>query len=136
VASRPVRLTPHQFDLLRVLARHPGKLLTHQMLLQQVWGPEYGSETSLLRVHVARLRHKIEPEPARPRFLLAELGAGYRLMDPSARGWPRPSRQNGSPSLQLPGERTARHPAAIAPRPGDQRGARPQQVKRAAIVPL
>jgi len=86
VASKPVHLTPHQFDLLRVLARHPGKLMTHRMLLQEIWGPGYGSESSLLRVHVAQLRRRIEPDPARPRYLLTEPGAGYRLVDPATRG--------------------------------------------------
>ena len=86
VTGKPVHLTPHQFDLLRVLARHPGKLLTHRMLLQEVWGPGYGSESSLLRVHVAQLRRRIEPDPARPRYLLTEPGAGYRLVDPATRG--------------------------------------------------
>jgi two-component system, OmpR family, KDP operon response regulator KdpE len=86
VAGKPVHLTPHQFDLLRVLARHPGKLLTHRMLLREVWGPAYGSESNLLRVHVAQLRRRIEPDPTRPRYLLTEPGAGYRLVDPATRG--------------------------------------------------
>jgi two-component system KDP operon response regulator KdpE len=78
----PVRLTPHQFDLMRVFARNVGKLLTHRMILQEVWGPGYGNESNLLRVHVAQLRRKIEPDPARPRYLLTETGAGYRLVEP------------------------------------------------------
>jgi two-component system KDP operon response regulator KdpE len=86
VQGQPVHLTPHQFELLRVFARHVGKLLTHRMLLQEVWGPNYGSESSLLRVHVAQLRRRIEPDSARPRYLLTEPGAGYRLVDPKARG--------------------------------------------------
>jgi two-component system, OmpR family, KDP operon response regulator KdpE len=81
VAGEPVHLTPHQFDLLRVFARNPGKLLTHRMLLQQVWGPAYGTESSLLRVHIAQLRRKIEPDPARPCYLVTVPGAGYRLAD-------------------------------------------------------
>ena len=86
VQGEPVHLTPHQFELLRVFARNVGKLLTHRMLLQEVWGPNYGSESSLLRVHVAHLRRKIEPDSARPRYLLTEPGAGYRLVDPTTRG--------------------------------------------------
>ena len=86
VEGKPVHLTPHQFDLLRVFARNVGKLLTHRMLLQEVWGPSYGSESGLLRVHVAQLRRKIEADSARPRYLLTETGAGYRLVDPSSRG--------------------------------------------------
>ena len=85
VAGNPVHVTPHQFDLLRVFAKNVGKLLTHRMILQEVWGPTYGDESNLLRVHVAQLRRKIEPDPARPRYLLTEAGAGYRLVDPSAR---------------------------------------------------
>jgi two-component system KDP operon response regulator KdpE len=85
VDGQPVHLTPHQFELLRFLARNTGKLLTHRMILQEVWGPGYGSESNLLQVHVSQLRRKIEPDPARPRYLLTEPGAGYRLVDPTAR---------------------------------------------------
>jgi two-component system KDP operon response regulator KdpE len=85
VDGKPVHLTPHQFDLLRVLARNAGKLLTHRMILQEVWGPGYGSESNLLQVHVSQLRRKIERDPARPRYLLTEPGAGYRLVDPATR---------------------------------------------------
>jgi two-component system, OmpR family, KDP operon response regulator KdpE len=85
IAGKPVHLTPHQFDLLRVFARNVGKLITHRMILQEVWGPGYGSESNLLRVHVAQLRRKIEHDPARPRYLLTEPGAGYRLVDPATR---------------------------------------------------
>ena len=85
VSGKPVHLTPHQFDLLRVLASNEGKLLTHRAILQEVWGPGYGSESNLLHVHVSQLRRKIEPDPARPRYLLTEPGAGYRLVDPANR---------------------------------------------------
>ncbi len=85
VGGKPVHLTPHQFDLLRVLALNEGKLLTHRAILQEVWGPGYGSESNLLHVHVSQLRRKIEPDPARPRYLLTEPGAGYRLVDPAER---------------------------------------------------
>ena len=85
VSGKPVHLTPHQFDLLRVLASNEGKLLTHRAILQEVWGPGYGSESNLLHVHVSQLRRKIEPGPARPRYLLTEPGAGYRLVDPADR---------------------------------------------------
>jgi two-component system KDP operon response regulator KdpE len=83
MAGKPVHLTPHQFDLLRVFALNEGKLLTHRMLLQEVWGPGYGSESNLLQVNVSQLRRKIEPDRARPRYLLTEPGAGYRLVAPS-----------------------------------------------------
>jgi two-component system, OmpR family, KDP operon response regulator KdpE len=85
VRGKPVHLTPHQFELLRVLAVNQGKLLTHRAILQEVWGPGYGTESNLLHVHVSQLRRKIEPDPARPRYLLTETGAGYRLVDPAAR---------------------------------------------------
>jgi two-component system, OmpR family, KDP operon response regulator KdpE len=82
----PVHLTPHQFELLRLLALNEGKLLTHRAILQEVWGPGYGDASNLLHVHVSQLRRKIEPDPARPRYLLTEPGAGYRLVDPAGRG--------------------------------------------------
>jgi two-component system KDP operon response regulator KdpE len=78
-----VRLTRHQFDLLRVLAQNVGRLLTHRMLLREVWGPAYHTESHYLHVYVSQLRRKIEDDPARPRYLLTELGAGYRLVDPT-----------------------------------------------------
>ncbi len=79
VAGQEVQLTPTEYDLLRVLVRHAGKVLTHHYLLQQVWGPEYSGELHLLRVNISNLRRKIEPEPARPRYILTEPGVGYRL---------------------------------------------------------
>jgi two-component system KDP operon response regulator KdpE len=82
VAGKAVHLTPHQFDLLRVFAVNRGKLLTHRMLLQEVWGPGYGNESNLLQVNVSQLRRKIEPDRARPTYLQTEPGAGYRLVDP------------------------------------------------------
>jgi two-component system, OmpR family, KDP operon response regulator KdpE len=77
-----VKLTPHEFDLLRVLAQNRGKLLTHRMLLREVWGPAYQVEAHYLHVYVSHLRRKIEPDPASPRYILTEPGAGYRLVDP------------------------------------------------------
>jgi two-component system, OmpR family, KDP operon response regulator KdpE len=82
LAGKAVHLTPHQFELLRVLAMNEGKLMTHKALLREVWGPGYGSESNLLHVNVSQLRRKIEPDRARPRYLLTEPGAGYRLVDP------------------------------------------------------
>jgi two-component system KDP operon response regulator KdpE len=78
-----VHLTPIEFDLLRVLVAHRGKLVTHRQLLREVWGPQYTSETHYLRVHVAHIRAKIEADPSRPRLLLTEPGVGYRLREPS-----------------------------------------------------
>jgi two-component system KDP operon response regulator KdpE len=83
VAGKPVHLTPHQFDLLRVLAVNAGKLMTHRLLLQEVWGPGYGDESNLLHVNISQLRRKIEADRSQPRYLLTEAGAGYRLVDPS-----------------------------------------------------
>ena len=82
VAGKLVQLTPHEFELLRVLAQNEGKLLTHPKLLREVWGPAYGDESHYLHVYVSQLRRKIVPDPARPRYLLTEPGAGYRLVDP------------------------------------------------------
>ena len=81
VDGEPVHLTPHEFSILRVLAQHPGKLLTHRTILREVWGPAYGDESNYLHVYVSQLRRKIEADPARPRLLLTEPGAGYRLVD-------------------------------------------------------
>ena len=80
----PVQLTPHEFELLRVLAQNEGKLLTHRVLLREVWGPAYQTETHYLHVYVSQLRRKIEVDPARPRYLLTEPGAGYRLVAPTS----------------------------------------------------
>jgi two-component system KDP operon response regulator KdpE len=74
-----VRLTPTEWHLLEALARHPGRLLTHQQLLQDVWGPQYVTATNYLRVHIANLRRKLEPDPARPRYLTTDPGLGYRF---------------------------------------------------------
>ncbi|MCC6830510.1 MAG: response regulator [Thermoleophilia bacterium] len=75
-----VHLTPLEFDLLAALARHPGKVLTHSILLRTVWGLAYQGETHYLRVYMARLRRKLEPDPSRPRHLLTQSGVGYRLV--------------------------------------------------------
>jgi two-component system KDP operon response regulator KdpE len=79
-----VKLSPHEFALLRVLAQNRGKLLTHRTLLREVWGPAYQVEAHYLHVYISHLRRKIEPDPASPRYLLTEPGVGYRLVDPTA----------------------------------------------------
>jgi two-component system KDP operon response regulator KdpE len=76
-----VQLTPHEFELLRLLAVNEGKLLTHRAILREVWGAAYQLESHYLHVYVSQLRQKIERDPARPRYLLTETGAGYRLVD-------------------------------------------------------
>jgi len=79
VTGREVQLTPTEYDLLRVLVIHAGKVLTHRQLLREVWGIGYEQETHILRVNISNLRRKIEPDPARPRHILTEPGVGYRL---------------------------------------------------------
>ena len=80
--GRSVQLTPHEYSLLTLLARNEGKLLTHQAILRDVWGKAYADESHYLHVYVSQLRRKIEPDPARPRYLLTEPGVGYRLVNP------------------------------------------------------
>lgn len=79
VAGKSVRLSRKEYDLLRILASHPGKVITHQQLLQEVWGQGYVEETQYLRVYVGQLRQKLEQDPAAPKHLLTEPGVGYRL---------------------------------------------------------
>jgi two-component system KDP operon response regulator KdpE len=74
-----VSLTPTEWQLLEVLVRNRGRLVTQRQLLQEVWGPAYETESNYLRVYVAQLRRKLEPEPASPRYLLTESGMGYRF---------------------------------------------------------
>jgi two-component system KDP operon response regulator KdpE len=83
VGGRKVDLTPKEFAFLALLARWPGRVLTHRTILQEVWGPEYGSESQYLRVYASQLRKKLDDDPARPR-LITEPGVGYRLVDPAA----------------------------------------------------
>ncbi len=75
-----IRLSPTEFALLKQLVTNAGKVLTHRMLLQSIWGPEYGGEAEYLRVYINRLRHKLESDPANPRYLLTEPGVGYRFV--------------------------------------------------------
>jgi two-component system KDP operon response regulator KdpE len=86
--QKDIRLTPTEWHLLEVLLRHPGKLLSQRQLLQEVWGPGYADATGNLRLYMAQLRRKLEPDPARPRWLLTEPGMGYRFQpdaEPAAR---------------------------------------------------
>lgn len=77
-----VRLTPTEFQLLAFLVKHAGKVLTHQMILKEVWGPTHASDVQYLRVYAGQLRRKLEADPAQPRFLLTEPAIGYRLTPP------------------------------------------------------
>jgi len=79
VGDREVRLTPIEYKLLATLVRHAGKVVTHQQLLREVWGPTHTDQSHYVRVYMAHLRHKLEAEPARPQYLLTEPGVGYRL---------------------------------------------------------
>jgi two-component system KDP operon response regulator KdpE len=77
--AREIQLTPTEYDLLRALVNQAGRVLTHRQLLREVWGAEYELDTHTLRVNISNLRRKIEPDPARPRYLMTEPGVGYRL---------------------------------------------------------
>jgi two-component system KDP operon response regulator KdpE len=79
-----VQLTPHEFGLMRLFMQNEGKLLTHKTILKEVWGPAYESESHYIHVYVSQLRRKVERDATRPRYLLTEAGAGYRLVDPTA----------------------------------------------------
>ncbi len=83
VAGREVHLSPTEYELLKAFVTHPDRVLTDRMLLQQVWGPEYGSEAHYLHVYMARLRKKLEADPQNPRQLITEPGVGYRLLSDS-----------------------------------------------------
>jgi two-component system KDP operon response regulator KdpE len=77
--DREVHLTPIEYKLLTTLIRHAGKVITHRQLLTEVWGAAHVNEVQYLRVYMTQLRHKLESDPARPRFLMNEPGIGYRL---------------------------------------------------------
>jgi two-component system KDP operon response regulator KdpE len=77
--GKKVHLTPNEFRLLGILVKHAGKILTHAQLLREIWGPNSTNENHYLRVYVNQLRQKIEPDPARPKYILTETGVGYRL---------------------------------------------------------
>ena len=83
-----VHLTPTEWHVLEVLVRSPGRLVSQRQLLQEVWGPQYGTETNYLRLYLAQLRRKLEPEPSRPRYLLTEPGMGYRFEPASSKDGP------------------------------------------------
>ncbi len=80
MGGAPVKLTPTEYALLRLMIQHAGKVLTHKQILREVWGPEYVGETHYLRVYFAQLRQKLEENPALPRLLITEPGVGYRLV--------------------------------------------------------
>ncbi|MBI5033825.1 MAG: response regulator [Chloroflexi bacterium] len=79
IGGNEIHLTPIEYKLLTTLVRYAGKVVTHRQLLKVVWGPAYADESQYLRVYMTQLRHKLEIDPARPRYLTTELGVGYRL---------------------------------------------------------
>ena len=79
VGGEEVRLTPTEWHIIEVLIRNEGKLVTGRHLLQEVWGPQYGDEVNYLRVHLAHIRRKLEPNPPRPKYFITEPGMGYRF---------------------------------------------------------
>ena len=83
IRGEEVRLTRTEFDILRYLVLNAGRVVTHGMILQHVWGTPYEEDVQSLRVHIAHIRKKIEPDPARPRSLLSEIGVGYRFVLPA-----------------------------------------------------
>ena len=79
VDGQDVQLTPTEYDLLRALVAHPGKVFTHGQLMQRVWGESHENDAHLLRVNISNLRHKLEKDPTRPHYIITEAGVGYRL---------------------------------------------------------
>ena len=79
VRGEEIPLTPTEYELLRLLVTHAGKVLTHGHILKQIWGAAYSDQQNVLRVNISNLRHKIEEDPSRPKHILTELGVGYRL---------------------------------------------------------
>ncbi len=80
LSGADVKLTPKEYDLLKLLAQAGGKVLTHRMILERVWGPAHVTDTQYLRVYVRQLREKLGDDPASPRFILTEPGVGYRFI--------------------------------------------------------
>jgi len=83
VGSKLVKLTPSEYKLLYYMVKNEGKVVTHQVLLERVWGPEYTEETDYIKVYVQRLREKLEEEPGNPKIILSERGVGYKFVGPS-----------------------------------------------------
>jgi two-component system KDP operon response regulator KdpE len=79
VEGHEISLTPNEYELLKLLIQNAGKVITHRQMLHHVWGADYETEAHLLRVNISNLRHKLEPDPAQPSFILTESGIGYRL---------------------------------------------------------
>ncbi len=80
IDGKEIKLTPTEYELLKLLSNHPGKVLTHGQILRAIWGPGYEKETHYLRVYIGQLRHKIEKDPSRPEHIITEPAVGYRFM--------------------------------------------------------
>ena len=80
IDAQEIKLTPTEYDIMKVLAQNAGKVLTHRQLLKAVWGDTYAEDTQYIRVYVGQLRRKIEPNPTQPKYIITESGVGYRLM--------------------------------------------------------
>jgi two-component system KDP operon response regulator KdpE len=111
-----IRLTPTEWHLLEVLLRHPGKLLSQRQLLAEVWGPGYADATGNLRLYMTQLRRKLEPDPARPRWLRTEPGMGYRYQ---------PDPPDARPATAQPGAAASGVPGPARPDPARPDPARP-----------
>lgn len=81
IAGETIHLTPTEYKIVALLVKHAGKVLTHKFILKEIWGPSSVTESQYLRVFMANLRRKIEADPAQPRYILTEIGIGYRLLD-------------------------------------------------------
>jgi two-component system KDP operon response regulator KdpE len=79
VSGQEIQLTPTEYEILKILLNHAGRVVTHRQLLHEVWGAQYGDELHMLHVNISNLRRKIEPDPARPHYIITEPGVGYRL---------------------------------------------------------
>jgi len=81
LGGKPVPLTPTEYEIVKLLVQHAGRVLTHGFLMRSVWGTVYGADSHILRVNISNLRHKLERDPARPRLITTEPGVGYRLVE-------------------------------------------------------
>lgn len=81
VGDRDAQLTPNEFKIVALLGKHPGRVLTYRSMLRELWGPAANMDNKILRVHMASIRRKIEPDPNEPRYIFTEIGVGYRMAD-------------------------------------------------------
>jgi len=81
LGGKDAHLTPNEFKIVALLGKHPGRVLTYRFMLRELWGPSAGIDNKILRVHMASIRRKIEPDPNEPRYIFTEVGVGYRMAD-------------------------------------------------------